>query len=97
MRNSFGFLKDLGKVFTCKNVQQLFQNESSNSKNFDKGIVFDKDKKLFQKSLILKMLQQFSTPPKIKRCHELDVEEIYNNLKIDCPVLKGELHLSWLI
>ena len=22
------------------------------------------------------------------------MEEIYNNLKIDCPVLKGELHLS---
>ena len=66
MRNSFGFLKDLGKVFTCKNVQQLFQKESSNSKNFDKGIVFDKDEKLFQKSLILKILQQFSTPQKFR-------------------------------
>ena len=41
LRNSFGFLKDLGKVFTCKNVQQLFQKESSNSKNFDKVIGFD--------------------------------------------------------
>ena len=50
--------------------------------------------KAFPKVINTKIFATILDPPKIKRCHELDVEEIYNNLKIDCPVLKGELHLS---
>ena len=85
------------KSFYLKKSLTTFPKKHQLLRILIKCVGFDKDWKLFRKSLILNMLQQFSIPPKIKRCHELDVEEIYNNLKIDCPLLKGELHLSWLI